>query len=146
MRSLPFVLLAFGTLFLSGCVTTAKEQYVKDGYRLLSGPEISVLVSGNTVEGRYWNGSGDFVDYFSPDGRVASIEPSGKHYLGSWKVDGDLLCFAYPEAALPYPKCVEIAEKGGHYVDFRTGGPTYGKVGAERTSFVPGNVKNLPLE
>jgi hypothetical protein len=132
-------------LLVSACAT-AKDRYLEDGYRLLSGAEIRTLVSGHTVEGRYVSRSGMWVDFHVPDGRVSSIENDGTHYFGTWEIEGDLLCYTYPKAPIPLPKCIELAEKDGHYVDFRTSGPTYGKLGGEWISITPGNVKNLPLE
>lgn len=146
MAHRPLMLLAASALILSGCVTTAKERYVKDGYRLLSGPEIVELFSGNTVEARYADGHGVYVDFRAADGSLSTLEPSGKTYIGTWAAEGNQLCLTYPTAPIPLPKCLEIAEKDGHYVEFRTSGPTSGKLGAEYVSITAGNVNNLPLK
>jgi len=103
-------------------------------------------VSGKTIEGRYGDGSGVYFDFRAADGRLSTLEPSGKTYIGTWKIDGNSLCLTYPTGANPLPKCVEIAEKDGHYVEFRTSGPSAGKLGSEYISITPGNVKPLPLE
>lgn len=146
MKLRTFTVFGLAAVLLSACVTTAKEEYVEDGYRLLSGAEIRELVSGKTIEGRYGDGSGVYNDYRAADGRLSTLEPSGKTYIGTWEIDGDRLCLTYPTGANPVAKCLEIAEKDGHYVEFRTGGPTYGKLGSEYISITAGNVKNLPLE
>ncbi|MPZ08903.1 MAG: hypothetical protein GEU89_01670 [Kiloniellaceae bacterium] len=146
MRSLTVALLACSAVALSACVTTVKEQHLQDGYRLLSGSEITTLVSGQTVEGRYGDGHGTYIDFRAADGRLSTLEPSGKTYIGTWEVEDDLLCLTYPTVPVPIPKCLEIAEKDGHYVEFRISGPAAGKLGAEYVSIIPGNIKNLPLE
>ncbi|GAB4354678.1 MAG: hypothetical protein Kow00114_04610 [Kiloniellaceae bacterium] len=146
MKRRTLAVLGTAATLLAACVTTAKDRYVEDGYRLLSGSEIAALVSGKTIEGRYGDGSGIYVDFRAANGRLSTLEPSGKTYIGTWEIDGNRLCLTYPTGANPLPKCVEIAEKDGHYVEFRTGGPTLGKLGSEYVSITPGNVKNLPLE
>ncbi|MEQ8354871.1 MAG: hypothetical protein RH942_04985 [Kiloniellaceae bacterium] len=77
-----FALFAIAALLLTACAT-AKEQYVEDGYRLLSGAEITELVSGNTVEGLYGSGAGSFVEYYAPDGRISTTEPRTQNYIGT---------------------------------------------------------------
>ena len=145
MQLRTLILPIVAALLLTACTTT-KEAYLEDGYRLLSGEEITTLVSGKTVEGQYGSGAGDFVEYYSPEGRISTREPSTQVYIGTWHVDDNRLCFVYPGGTGAFPKCVEIAEKDGQYVQFRTAGPAYGKFGAKLTSVTPGNPKNLPLE
>jgi hypothetical protein len=149
MRLHTLTLLAATVLPLAACVTTAKEQYVKDGYRLLSGAEIRELVSGKTVEGRYISRSGTWADFHVPDGRVSSVESDGTH-IGTWAIEGDDICYTYPdehpESAVPMPNCLSLAEKDARYVHFLANGPYRGNLGGEWVSITPGNVKNLPLE
>lgn len=128
---------------LAGCAT-AKEQHLQDGYRLMTGDEIASVFSGQTVEGRYGDGSETFVEYRSADGRVTTIESDGDTYYGTWKIDGDRLCFVYVD--FPVNKCSDVLTKDGRYVEFRIGGWTYGRFGTEITGIQPGNVKNLPLK
>lgn len=144
LRTLAF--LGITATLLSACVTTAKEQYIENGYRLLSGDEIRTLIAGKTFEGRYADDGSVYIDFRAADGRLSTLEPSGKTYIGTWEIEGNRLCLTYPTAPIPLPKCLEIAEKNGHYAEFRTSGPTMGKLGAEYISITPGNVKNLPLE
>jgi hypothetical protein len=146
MRLRSLALLAAATLSLAACVTTAKERYLEEGYRLLSGAEIVQLVSDHTVEGRYGATGRAFVDYFAPDGRISTIEPGNLRLIGSWSVDGDLLCFTYPTGEGVFPKCVEVAGKDGHYVELWMREPRVGALGAELTNITPGNVNILPLE
>lgn len=145
MRLRSLALLAATSLLLAACAT-AKDTYLKEGYRLLSGAEIVQLVSDHTVEGRYGATGREFVDYFAPDGRISTIEPGGLWLIGSWSVEGDLLCFTYPKGEGTFPKCVEVAGKDGHYVELWMREPRVGALGAELTNITPGNVKNLPLE
>lgn len=110
----------------------------------MTSAEIVSVFSGQTVEGRYGDGSETFVEFRSADGRVTTIESDGDTYYGTWKVDGDLLCFVYSD--FPVNKCAEVLTKDGRYIEFRIGGWTYGRFGTEITRIQPGNVKNLPLE
>lgn len=128
---------------LTGCAT-AKEEYLRDGYRVMTGEEITRVFSGQTVEGRYGDGSGNLVEYRSADGRLTTIEPSRRTYYGTWEIDDDWLCFIYADS--PKRRCVEVVTKDGQYIEFRTGGPSYGKYGAEIISIQPGNVRDLPLK
>ena len=137
----PWVI-AILAIALTGC-TTAKEKYLEEGYRQLSGAEIVEIFGGTTVEGRYGDGRGVFVEYRSADGRLTTIESDGRTYYGAWNVDGDRLCFVY--ADFPVNKCVDVLAKDGRYVDVRIGGREFGKY-TEITSIRPGNVKDLPLK
>lgn len=149
MSNLKLAALAAIALLLTACATTQKEQYVDDGYRLLSGTEVRELVSGRTVEGRYISRKGTWADFHVVDGRVSSIESDGTH-LGTWEIRGDEICYTYPdehpESPVPIPNCLWIAEKDGLYVHFLANGPDRGRLGGEWVSITPGNVKNLPLE
>jgi hypothetical protein len=76
----------------------------------LSGAEIAVLVSGNTVKGP------KFSEYYAPDGSIRGreIEDTDEEYLGTWRIDGDQLCVAFPSH--DYASCLSISrEKGGEY-------------------------------
>ena len=147
MRLQPLLFLSI-VLPLSACAT-AKDRYLEDGYRFLSGSETAELVSGKTVEGRYINRSGTWADFHVPGGRVSSIESDGTH-LGSWEIEGNEICYTYPdehpESPVPLPNCIEVAEKDGRYVHFLANGPYRGNLGGEWISITPGNVKNLPLD
>ncbi len=97
----------------------------------LTGAEITALVSGNTVKGA------KFSEYYAPDGSIRGreIEDEDEEYLGTWHVEGDRLCVAFPSH--DFTNCVSISqERGGEY-DF---------AGAERHStrtVVEGNPNNL---
>ena len=58
----------------------------------LTGAEITALVSGNTVKGP------KFSEYYVPDGSIRGreIEDTDEEYLGTWHVEGDQLCVAFP--------------------------------------------------
>jgi hypothetical protein len=142
MRPLKTTVLLSALLALAACATV-KDRYAEDGYRFLSGAETRELVSGKTVEGRYINRNGTWADYHAPEGRVSSIESDGTHF-GSWEIDGDEICYSYPDE--PIRNCLAVAEKDGSYVHFLANGPYSGNLGGEWISVTPGNVKNLPLE
>jgi hypothetical protein len=78
----------------------------------LTGAEITALVSGNTVKGP------KFSEYYAPDGSVRGreIEDEDEEYLGTWRVDGDRLCIAFPSH--DYTSCVSINPSPGSVYDF----------------------------
>src|ERR1700741_1636887 len=55
----------------------------------LKGPEITALLSGNTVKGP------NFGEYYAADGSVRGTE-KGSAYAGSWRVNADELCTDFP--------------------------------------------------
>ena len=150
MRLLVLALLTFCAVIppaVSAPANPAKEAYLERGYRQLTGAEIRDLITGNTVEGRYNYDAGTFVEFYAPDGRVTTLISDKDIYRGRWSIDGDRLCFIYPENGDATPRCIEQMMKGGHILDFRTDGPTFGEYWfSETVSITPGNVKNLPLE
>ena len=78
----------------------------------LTGAEIAALVSGSTVKGP------KFSEYYAPDGSVRGreIEDEDEEYLGTWRVDGDQLCVAFPSHG--YSNCVSIIRGQGGDYDF----------------------------
>lgn len=147
MPSINVTALISVALLLAACAS-AKDRYVENGYRLLSGAETRDLVSGKTVEGRYMNRVGLWTDFHSPDGRVGSREGDGDH-VGTWEIRGDEICYTYPdehpELSAPLPNCEWVAEKNGRYVHFLANGPKRGDLGGQWMNITPGNPKNLPL-
>ncbi len=106
-------------------------SHVRKQGGLLTGAEITALVSGNTVKGP------KFSEYYAPDGSIRGreIEDEDEEYLGTWRVDGDQLCVAFPSH--DFTNCVSISQMQGREYDF---------VGAERHStrtIIAGNPNNL---
>jgi hypothetical protein len=119
----------------------AGPQY-RDNVRSLDGPQSVTLVAGNTVQGRYTDIPGTFIDYFAPDGRLVSVEPDGKIYRGTWKARYTQFCVRYDAPKPPHLLCFDFFEKDGRYSSFRPGGAGFFDI----STITPGNVKNLPLE
>lgn len=106
--------------------STVHEQ---DG--TLSGAEIQVLISGNTVKGS------KFSEYYAADGSIRGreIENADEPYVGTWHIEGDRLCVVFPSH--DFKNCVSIARGQGGAYDFAD---------AERRSqrtIVAGNPNNL---
>ena len=55
-----------------------------------TGNEIRAAISGNTVQGNM-DASGPYVEFYGADGAI-----KGTDYVGQWSVEGDLMCFVYP--------------------------------------------------
>lgn len=83
---------------------------------LLTGAEITALVSGNTVKGA------KFSEYYAPDGSIRGreIEDEDEEYLGTWHVEGDRLCVALPSH--DYTSCVSVGRDRGSEYTFVGGG------------------------
>ncbi len=97
----------------------------------LTGAEITALVSGNTVKGP------KFSEYYAPDGSIRGreIEDEDEEYLGTWHIEGDQLCVAFPSH--DFTSCVSISREKGSEYDF---------AGAERHSMrtiIAGNPNGL---
>jgi len=69
----------------------------------LSGEQIRAAVAGNTVQGTM-EGTGAYAEFYQPDGII-----KGDGYTGTWKIDGDSMCFQYGSD----PKsCWEVTKEG----------------------------------
>ncbi|HZF34569.1 MAG TPA: hypothetical protein VE914_12265 [Candidatus Angelobacter sp.] len=82
----------------------------------LTGAEITALVSGNTVKGP------KFSEYYASDGSIRGreIEDTDEEYLGTWHVEGDQLCAAFPSH--DYRSCVSISRDKSSEYDFADAG------------------------
>jgi hypothetical protein len=80
----------------------------------LTGAEIAALVAGNTIKGP------KFSEYYASDGsirgREIEDEDEDEEYLGTWRVDGDQLCVAFPSH--DYTSCVSINPRQDGEYDF----------------------------
>jgi hypothetical protein len=82
----------------------------------LTGAEVRALVSGNTIKGS------KFSEYYAPDGSIRGreIDDADEEYLGTWHIDGDRLCVAFPSH--DFTGCSAITpERDGAY-DFASAG------------------------
>jgi len=82
----------------------------------LTGAEITALVSGNTVKGP------KFSEYYASDGSIRGreIEDTDEEYQGTWHVEGDQLCIAFPSH--DYRSCVSISRDKSSEYDFADAG------------------------
>jgi len=78
----------------------------------LTGAEIRELVSGNTVKGP------KFSEYYAPDGSVRGreVEDEDEEYEGTWRIEGDQLCVAFPSH--DYKGCAAITREPDGAYDF----------------------------
>jgi hypothetical protein len=56
-----------------------------------SGEQIRPAIAGNTVQGNM-DASGPYAEFYAPDGTI-----KGQDYTGRWSVEGDAMCFVYPD-------------------------------------------------
>jgi hypothetical protein len=143
MRLRTFAVLACAAL--AACVTTAKEQHLADGYRLLSVDEIRELHLDKTHELKLASGK-TAIDFYTADGRSTFQRSDGVADQGRWEIRGDRICYVYPKVPATSENCFSWAAKDGQYVLFMEFPNKKGELSAEVISITPGNVKNLPLE
>lgn len=136
--------LALLLLALAACAT-AKESYLKDGYRLLSGEETRALHQDKTHEVKLASGK-TATNFFTADGRSSFVRSDRIRDQGNWSIRGHLVCYLYSNTAETEPNCFSVAEKDGRYVLFKEILGKKGDFGAKVTSITPGNTENLPLK
>ena len=97
----------------------------------LTGAEIRELVSGNTVKGP------KFSEYYAPDGAIRGreIEDEDEAYEGTWRIEGDQLCVAFPSH--DFKGCVSITREPDGAYDFANDGRH------SRRTIVTGNPNKL---
>jgi hypothetical protein len=78
--------------------------------------EVRELISGNTVKGP------KFSEYYAPDGSIRGreVEDTDEEYLGTWHIDGDRLCVAFPSH--DFKNCVSITREPDGTYDFADDG------------------------
>ena len=121
-KSRKTLALAILALVLAGGVAAALWYWYAPPARKEGGPltgaAIAALVSGSTIKGP------KFSEYYLPDGSVRGreIEDTDEEYLGTWHVEGDQLCVAFPSH--DYKSCVAvIQDKDGEYTFAGSGSP-----------------------
>ena len=62
--------------------------------RPLKGPEIDVLIKGNTVTGK--TATGDWKQFFAANGETSYASRGETPSYGSWEVRGDKFCSQWP--------------------------------------------------
>ena len=121
-KSRKALALAVLALVLAGGVAAAVWYWYAPSARKQGGPltgaEIAMLVSGNTIKGP------KFSEYYVPDGSIRGreIEDTDEEYLGTWHVEGDQLCVTFPSH--DYKSCVSvIQDKDSEYTFAGSGSP-----------------------
>ena len=67
--------------------------FAVDAETLASGDQITVAISGNTVQGSMLS-SGAYTEFYAADGTI-----KGKDYTAKWTVEGNAMCFTYEGVA-----------------------------------------------
>lgn len=138
MKVKSAIVLASAAL-MAACGTT--QEPPSNAAAGLSGEEIRVLVSGNTVEGQLSDGH-YFKAYHFPDGKVSAVsEKGGKSYrsTGTWTVKDNSACTKWDDPGWS-AGCFVWQKSGDTYLikPASLGGPTLAAA-----KLVPGNPYNL---
>jgi hypothetical protein len=79
---------------------------------VLTAEEVRLLLSGNTLTGRYSNGQ-PYSEHHHPDGRVFGHNNRKPVENGCWDLRGDLACYYYREDSARGPFCWSFRRLGG---------------------------------
>ena len=81
-----------------------------------TGEEIRAAIAGNTVQGNM-DASGPYAEFYEASGAIR-----GKDYAGQWSIEGNAMCFAYPDT----PKECWNVEINGDQVHWMKNGASQG--------------------
>jgi hypothetical protein len=79
----------------------------------IDGTAIRALVAGSTISGTMLD-TGAYAEFYAENGEIR-----GAGYTGSWKVEGDAMCFDYGQG----PACWQVGHAGEEVVWLRDGEP-----------------------
>jgi hypothetical protein len=100
---------------------------------MLQGAAAWQKLVGNTVVARTGTGA-SYTDYYAPDGTVRHQDGDGAT-TGTWKQNGDAVCFDYPDDDDSVCLKLEVTGTAGSFTD--SGGAT------DTFAILPGNAKGL---
>ncbi len=98
--------------------------------------DLPALLSDRTFSGTYQGTT--YQEYYAPDGAIRG-EQDGERYTASWKIEGDTVCFTYPEDSTnPGPDCYTATQDGQNVYWFNKDGSF-----SDATTWVAGNPNNF---
>jgi hypothetical protein len=110
----------------------------------LPGTEISRLLGGKMLEGRYASGRA-FIERYLPDGRIEYLE-DGNAIGGHWSITAGTLCTIYDTE--PAGGCFRVSRSGANCFEFyfvaRTEATAPGPEGAKPSWTARGSVSGEP--
>ena len=120
-----------------GSACAATKPVVPATAAKLTAADFNKTIVGSTLSGTT-SKQHSWAEYYLADGTIKGLWDGNHRYPGGWKLDGDKVCFQYPEAP-SYNSCYILAVQGDHvwYLD-ESGAAT----GAGATLH-PGNSNNL---
>ncbi|WP_225767469.1 hypothetical protein [Inquilinus sp. Marseille-Q2685] len=147
MRNLFLMLTAL--LVLAGCQTSEPSItpaiLTAQGARLLTGQQITDLVSGRTIYGEFIidyrrrRAGASWSEYYDPDGTY-HYKDSVRPFRGRWTVEGDTICYFEQDAK----GCSQVYRIGEMiYLLYVTADRFQGKVIARSTRILPGDPDQL---
>lgn len=147
MRNVVLVLTAL--LVLAGCLTSepgiTPATLTAQGARLLTGRQITDLVSDRTIYGAFTidyrrrPAGSSWSEYYDPDGTYY-YKDSLRPFRGNWTVEGDTICYFEQDAK----GCSRVYRLGETiYLLYVTADRFQGKVIARSTRILPGDPDQL---
>lgn len=114
--------------FCCAAVVLAMSWYPAAAGDKLSGEQIRVVVTDNTVQGTMED-TGAYAEFYQGDGTI-----KGDGYTGIWAIEGDAMCFQYGSD----PKSCWEAAKDGDIIQWIKEGQVNGT-----GTVTPGNPNNF---
>ncbi len=123
-----------GICLLAAACAAPQKPVVGEGFKRMSGPEISSALVGNSLDGT--DSGGDYVIYY-PDATNMRITYQGKTDRGIWRIDGNRYCRTWQNVGKGKERCVQMYRYRDQINWVRRDKIT------DRSVLIPGNPANL---
>jgi hypothetical protein len=122
---------------ISGCKTT-EQALIEDGWRKLSGKEISNFLTDKTTYTYVEKTGKREIEYHSPSGFSYYKDRDSEIKKSKWWIDGDIVCYDY---VVDGKSCWRVFARGEIYKNVLTKKP-YSTI---IDKHLPGNVENFKI-
>jgi hypothetical protein len=124
----------FGAAALIAACSSTVSTLKSEGYRQMSGEEIRMSLTGNTLDGT--DADGDYIIYY-PNSSQMRIAYQGREESGVWRIDGDNYCRRWETFGSGKERCVTMFRKNDQIEWVQKGEIT------DRSVLISGNPQNL---
>lgn len=133
MKKRTFAAFVGAATLIAACSSTV-STLKSEGYRQMSGEEIRMSLTGNTLDGT--DADGDYTIYY-PNCSHMRIAYQGREESGVWRIDGDSYCRRWETFGSGKERCVTMFRKGDQIEWIQKGEIT------DRSVLISGKPRNL---